>query len=71
MPVAVRCPFYIKHGKNFVQCEGCSFTILDHGYRRQIFYAYCASPEYNYKNCMFYKALFDYYERMDEKRNAR
>lgn len=59
------CPFYMSEKKSLsMKCELCSFKFPDGEARRAVVYEYCGHPT-NYKNCMLYKVLADYYERKE------
>lgn len=71
-----QCPFFYKEmstrtkkkGKIYkVYCEGCSLSFPDTVSRRMFVYNLCGHP-CNYKNCMMYKALYDYYNRLYERK---
>lgn len=57
------CPFYTKERDGKLNCEGGTVKFPDRIARREIVYKYCASPD-NYKNCIIYQMLMNYYERM-------
>lgn len=72
-----QCPFFFKEmstntktkGRKYkVYCEGCTLSFPDKVARRMFVYNLCAHPE-NYKNCMMYKALYDYYNRLYNERS--
>lgn len=63
--ILAECPFF-KTEKNTTRmtCELCSFKFPDKQARDDLVYVYCADSQ-NYKNCMCYKILMDYYDRKE------
>lgn len=63
MSVDAECPFF-KSGKDGgIRCECADMRMPDKKARREILYGYCAHPT-NFRRCMLYIALENYYERI-------
>lgn len=60
--IATACPFYRYEKNHIVYCEYADLHPPDKKARAEIVYAYCGHPD-NYKQCPFYKAMINYYER--------
>ena len=68
MSVAYECPFFQRERNNkvrYIVCEVGCIRFADSAMRRDIVYKHCADPE-GYKDCPFYCALKNYYERIQK-----
>lgn len=57
------CPFFVTETSRYLTCEIGKIKFPDLKARNNIVLRYCAG---NYKECMFYKNLQEYYERKYE-----
>lgn len=57
------CPFFRSNEGRYLSCEIGKFKFPDMTARDQVVINHCAG---DYKQCMFYKILNDYYERKYE-----
>lgn len=66
MPKWVECPFFRRERDQYAYCEMCRFRFPDKQARRDILFTYCSDPV-KYQECMLYKTLQSYYERLYDK----
>ncbi len=62
MPIAGACPYYRYEKGGVTHCECGQLQFPDRLVRREVLYAYCASPT-GFAACPFKVALDHYYER--------
>lgn len=64
--ICAQCPFFKSVDGLRLSCELGTMKFPDKQARRNLVHVYCADPQ-NYKNCMCYKILMDYYDRKERK----
>lgn len=58
--INAECPFFQIEAGRLLTCELGKFKFPDYTARNEVVLKHCAG---DYKQCMFYKILQDYYER--------
>ena len=64
--ICAECPFFKSEKGLLLRCELGTIKFPDKQARKNLVHVYCADTQ-NYKECMNYKILMDYYNRKERR----